>query len=62
MLFLKDASIHLKEKQINHPLGTLLFSLETRKVTAHMNAIIKQLIALPVIIPDIKEGYLPIVN
>ena len=60
--FLKDASIHLKEKQIYHPLGTFSFSPEQKKVTVHMNSRTKQLITLPVTNPDIKEGYLPIVN
>ena len=62
MNFLKDGSIHLKRKEIEHSIGIFPFIPENKNINLQIKARMKQIVKVPVQNPEIKEGYLPLVD
>ena len=62
MNFLKDGSIHLKRKEIEHSIGIFPFIPENKNINLQIKARMKQIVKVPVPNPEIKEVYLPLVD
>ena len=59
MLFLKNSILNLRRRKLIHDIDEFPFTLIRNGVILKIKARTKQLVTLPVIDPDIIEGYLP---